>query len=329
MFHIGPYAIPSRTLLAPMAGVTDLPFRRMCRKMGAGLTTSEMLSSDTRLWESNKSRNRLAFGEEESPISVQIAGSEPLMLADAAQACVKQGAQIVDINMGCPAKKVCKKLAGSALLKDEALVADILKSVVASVNVPVTLKIRTGWDQNNKNAKRIAYIAENEGIQALAIHGRTRACKFNGHAEYDTIAEIVDTVNIPVFANGDIISAEKAKEVIDYTSAAAVMIGRAAWGQPWIFRQINEYLAGDSTPFTPTTKQKKAMVVEHIEALHAFYGEYMGVRFARKHFSWYAQQLSLPTSTTKNFNQLETSISQISAVQEVFGRLTYNEEKAA
>ncbi|VUD40355.1 putative tRNA-dihydrouridine synthase [Thalassocella blandensis] len=329
MFNIGPYAIDSRVLLAPMAGVTDLPFRSICRKMGAGLVTSEMLSSDTRLWQSDKSRNRLAVAEDIGPISIQIAGSEPQMMADAARACAEQGAQIIDINMGCPAKKVCKKLAGSALLKDEALVKNILQAVVQSVDVPVTLKIRTGWDTQNKNAIQIAKIAENEGIQALTVHGRTRACRFNGEAEYDTIAEIVDNVNIPVVANGDIKSAEKAKEVITYTSAAAVMIGRGAWGRPWIFKQVKEYLEDDTLSTQPSIKQIKTIVLEHIEALHAFYGEFMGVRIARKHFTWYVQQLSVSNSTTKNFNQLETSTSQISAVQEFFARLNYHEEKAA
>lgn len=329
MFNIGPYAIDSRVLLAPMAGVTDLPFRSICRRMGAGLATSEMLSSDTRLWDSDKSKNRLAVTNDVGIISIQIAGSEPLMLADAARTCAEYGAQIIDINMGCPAKKVCKKLAGSALLKDEVLVKEIIQAVVRSVDIPVTLKIRTGWDTQNKNAVQIAKLAENEGIQALTVHGRTRACRFNGEAEYDTIAQIVDNVNIPVVANGDIKSAEKAKEVLDYTSAAAVMIGRGAWGRPWIFKLVNEYLENNTSPTPMTIKQIKKIVLDHIEALHAFYGEFMGVRIARKHFAWYVQQLSVSNSATKNFNKLETSISQISAVQDFFARLNYHEEKAA
>lgn len=314
-----------------MAGVTDLPFRTICRQMGAGLTTSEMLSSDTRLWQSNKSKHRLATTGEKGPISIQIAGSEPEMMAQAARACQSQGAQIIDINMGCPAKKVCKKLAGSALLKDETLVSDILKAVVSNVDIPVTLKIRTGWNEQNKNAKTIAKIAEAEGIQALAVHGRTRACKFNGDAEYDTIAEIVRSVNIPVIANGDITSPEKAKRVLQHTSADAVMIGRAAWGSPWIFKQVIDEL-NNQPVVKPNIKQIKTIIVDHLKALHTFYGDYMGVRIARKHFAWYMQKLSVstvPTTTTKDFNQLETSISQISAVLDLFARLNYHEEKAA
>ncbi|MCL4160954.1 UNVERIFIED_CONTAM: hypothetical protein GTU68_029867, partial [Idotea baltica] len=225
-----------------MAGVTDLPFRQLCRRLGAGLTVSEMITADTRLWKSRKSQQRLIHRDEPSPRTVQIAGSEPEMMAEAARQNVALGAEIIDINMGCPAKKVCKRAAGSALLQDEDLVDAILKAVVSAVDIPITLKIRTGWNQENRNALNIAHIAEDAGIQALAIHGRTRACRFLGRVEYDTIASVVDAISIPVFANGDISTPQQAKQVLDYTGAAAVMIGRAAQGNPWIFNQINHYL---------------------------------------------------------------------------------------
>ena len=240
---IGPYTLPNQLILAPMAGVTDQPFRQLCRRLGAGLVVSEMLASDTRLWSSRKSLLRLPHADDPEPRSVQIVGGDPQMLAEAACANVAMGAQIIDINMGCPAKKVCNKAAGSALLQDELLVAQILERVVSAVDVPVTLKIRTGWDTQNRNGVRIAQIAEQSGIQALAVHGRTRAERFFGAAEYDTIAAIKHAVSIPVFANGDIDSPEKARQVLLHTGADALLIGRAAQGRPWIFREINHYLA--------------------------------------------------------------------------------------
>ena len=298
-----------------MAGVSDLVFRSICLAHGAGLAGSEMLSSDTRLWHTEKSRARLAqhpanahshirhanpsaehnlqdhITTPGSPVSMQIAGSDPQMMANAAAACVQHGAEIVDINMGCPAKKVCKKLAGSALLKDEKTVASILAAVVSAVDVPVTLKIRTGWDENNKNGLHIAKCAEDLGIAALTVHGRTRACRFNGNAEYDTIASIAQALTIPVIANGDICSADKAKKVLDYTGAQAVMIGRAALGNPWIFAEINQFLESGEASEPPSIQKIADQVQQHIRALHAFYGEQKGLRIARKHFSWYCNNV--------------------------------------
>lgn len=299
--------------------------------MGAGLTTSEMITSDTSLWSSDKSRQRLLKNPRAKvPNSVQIAGSDPKMMAHAARMAVEQGAQIIDINMGCPAKKVCKKLAGSALLKDEALVADILSSVVASVDVPVTLKTRTGWDSDHRNGTRIARLAESCGIQALAVHGRTRACRFNGSAEYDTIGEIVTRVSIPVIANGDIESPEKAKFVLDYTGAKAVMLGRAAFGNPWIFRQVSRYLDNQHPCAKPTEIDIQSLMEAHFKELYNFYGEYKGTRIARKHFAWYYQKHSASTSTgVKTFNQLETSQSQIDAVHSLIKRQKIYEDKVA
>lgn len=312
-----------------MAGVTDLPFRKLCRTKGAGLTTSEMLTSDTRLWESGKSANRLTHGEEESPVSVQIAGSEPSMLADAAQQAVARGAQIVDINMGCPAKKVCKKLAGSALLKDEALIANILTSVVQAVDVPVTLKTRTGWDTDNKNGPVVAKLAEDAGVAAIAIHGRTRACKFTGHAEYDTIAKIVDAVSIPVFANGDINSAKQAKAVLDHTQAAAVMIGRAAFGNPWIFEEVNRLLKGQEDAKPLTAEEVINTILTHFDGLYALYGELKGMRIARKHFAWYCQTFNVPKEHIREFNQIEQIHTQNEIVRSSFERRFNHEEKVA
>ena len=242
MFQIGPHTIDSQVILAPMAGVTDLPFRRLCKRLGAGMVVSEMITADTRLWHTRKSSYRLQKDQNDSLNVVQIAGGDPEMMAEAARVNAANGAHIIDINMGCPAKKVCNVAAGSALLKDEKKVAEILQAVVNAVDIPVTLKIRTGWDKENRNAVDIAKIAENSGIQALTIHGRTRECKFKGEVEYDTIAEVKSNIQIPVIANGDIDSPEKAKQVLDYTNADAIMIGRAAQGRPWIFREINHYL---------------------------------------------------------------------------------------
>ena len=265
-----------------MAGVTDLPFRQLCREMGAGLVVSEMVASDPTTWSTRKSRLRIQFGDEPSPRSVQIAGYDPQMMAEAAQFNVAQGAEIIDINMGCPAKKVCKRAAGSALLKDPELVEQILTAVVAAVDVPVTLKIRTGWDRQNRNATEIAKIAEQSGIQALAIHGRTKACRFVGEVEYDSIAKVVDAISIPVFANGDITSATQAETVLNKTGASAVMIGRGAQGNPWIFQQINHYLAHGELLPKPSLEQVGKVMTRHLSDLHEFYGEVGGVRISQK-----------------------------------------------
>ena len=289
--QIGPYNLSSPFVLAPMAGVTDTPFRKLCRQFGAGMTTSEMTTADTSLWQTAKSRHRLDLDLDAEPVAVQIAGSEPDQLATAARACVERGAQIIDINMGCPAKKVCKRLAGSALLRDEKLVEDILATVVTAVDVPVTLKIRTGWDAENKNGVEIARIAEQCGIQALAIHGRTRACRYRGQAEYDTIARIRETISIPVIANGDITSVEKSLEVLRLTNADGLMIGRAAQGRPWIFQELMNGLQNRSV-FTPLAKnQLRDIMLGHLEDMHRFYGESTGIRVARKHLTWYCQSL--------------------------------------
>ena len=317
-FAIGPYRIDSPVILAPMAGVTDLPFRRLCHDQGAGLVVSEMVTSDVRLWNSTKSRHRLIHDAEVSPRSVQIAGGDPHMMAEAAQQNVELGAQIIDINMGCPAKKVCNKAAGSALLKDEALVREILESVVNSVSVPVTLKIRTGWSQDQKNGLTIAKMAQDIGIQALAIHGRTRECKFQGQAEYDTIAEIKHHLTIPIFANGDIKDSETAKFVKDYTNADGIMIGRAAQGRPWIFREINHYLQTNELLAPPSLSEVRKLVINHVSTLHQFYGDYLGVRIARKHVGWYLQTLADKTQFRSLFNRIDNTQEQIDKLEEFF-----------
>jgi tRNA-dihydrouridine synthase B len=274
-----------------MAGVTDRPFRILCRKLGAGLAASEMLTSDMRLWSTSKSRRRMSHEGEPEPRVVQLAGSESQALADAARMNVDLGAQIIDLNMGCPAKKVCGKLCGSALLQNEALVAEILAAVVTAVSVPVTLKIRTGWDRNNRNGVRIARIAADAGIQALAVHGRTRADFYAGEAEYETIRNIKSAVRIPIFANGDIKSPQKAREVLDFTGADGVMLGRASHGAPWIFRSVNTYLhSGIAAPALSRTEVRD-IILGHLSSLYAFYGEDLGVRIARKHLGWYCEQL--------------------------------------
>uniref|UniRef100_UPI002FCD73DB tRNA dihydrouridine synthase DusB n=1 Tax=Marinomonas shanghaiensis TaxID=2202418 RepID=UPI002FCD73DB len=317
-FAIGPYCVDKPVILAPMAGVTDLPFRRLCHDQGAGLVVSEMVTSDVRLWNSTKSRHRLIHDAEVSPRSVQIAGGDPEMMAEAAQQNVELGAQIIDINMGCPAKKVCNKAAGSALLKDEALVREILESVVNSVSVPVTLKIRTGWSLDQKNGLAIAKMAEDIGIQALAIHGRTRECKFQGQAEYDTIAEIKHHLSIPIFANGDIKDAQSAKFVKDYTKADGIMIGRAAQGRPWIFREINHYLETNELLTPPSLSEVRQLVINHVNALHQFYGDYLGVRIARKHVGWYLQTLADNTQFRSLFNRIDNAQEQLDRLEEFF-----------
>ncbi|MDC0641257.1 tRNA dihydrouridine synthase DusB [Porticoccaceae bacterium] len=328
MFNIGPYHISRKTILAPMAGVTDLPFRQLCREMGAGLVVSEMVAADPSTWDTRKSRLRIQFGDEPAPRSVQIAGYDPQMMAEAARFNVAQGAEIIDINMGCPAKKVCKRAAGSALLQDPQLVDDILQAVVAAVDVPVTLKIRTGWDRQNRNGATIAKIAEQAGIAALAVHGRTRACRFVGEVEYDTIAEIVETVSMPVIANGDITSPQKAVAVLEHTGAAAVMIGRGAQGNPWIFNQINHYLDKGEQLAPPSIEEIGVIMARHLQALHNFYGEVGGVRISRKHIGWYSSELAGGKEFTQHFNKLESRTHQQEFLKQFFLNII-NQEQAA
>ena len=316
--RIGPYTLPNRLILAPMAGVTDRPFRQLCRRLGAGLVVSEMVTSDVRLWNSRKSSLRLLHAGDPEPRSVQIAGGDPQMMADAARKNVELGAQIIDINMGCPAKKVCNKAAGSALLRDEPLVREILDAVVGAVDVPVTLKIRTDWDRQNKNGITVAKIAEDAGIAALSVHGRTRADLYTGEAEYDTIAAIKQAISIPVFANGDIDSPQKAKAVLDATGADALLIGRAAQGRPWIFREIEHYLRTGETLPAPSLLEVERILLEHLAALHAFYGELMGTRIARKHVGWYLATLPGAREFRAQFNRLDSTDAQCAHVRAFF-----------
>lgn len=331
MFTIGTHRIPMPTVLAPMAGVTDLPFRQLCRSFGAGMTVSEMVTADTSLWHTDKSRRRLPHASEPEPRAVQIAGSDPQMLAHAARENVRLGAQIIDINMGCPAKKVCKRAAGSALLADENLVAAILEAVVSAVDVPVTLKIRTGSAPDSRNGTTIARIAEDAGIKALAVHGRTRSCKFGGHAEYDTIAAIVDAIAIPVIANGDIDTPQKARDVLAYTGAQAVMIGRAAQGKPWIFRDINQFLATGTVPPPPGMEEICCALTGHIRAIHRHYGDFMGPRIARKHVCWYLETLGPDGGNAHRlaFNSLHRCEDQLDFLDTFFNIQTNNQERAA
>lgn len=301
-----------------MAGVTDRPFRQLCKKMGAGLAVSEMVTSNSLLYGSEKTKRRANHEGEVDPISVQIAGADPKMMAEAAKHNVDNGAQIIDINMGCPAKKICNVMAGSALLKDESLVAKILKAVVDAVDVPVTLKIRTGWDQHNKNALMVANIAQDVGIQALTIHGRTRNDLYHGEAEYDTIAAVKQAVHIPIIANGDISTPEKAKFVLNYTGADAVMIGRAAQGRPWIFREIDHYLqTGEYLP-APTVDEIHHVMLRHLHDLYEFYGDLTGMRMARKHISWYTKGLTGSAAFRHNMNMLQTIPLQLQAINDFF-----------
>ena len=334
--RVGPYQLKNNLVVAPMAGVTDRPFRQLCKKMGAGMAVSEMVASNSLLWGSEKTRRRANHEGEVDPISVQIAGADPAMMAQAAQYNVDQGAQIIDINMGCPAKKVCNVMAGSALLQNEPLVKRIVEAVVRAVHVPVTLKIRTGWDRGNRNAVAVARLAEDAGIQMLEVHGRTRACAYTGDAEYDTIAAVKSAVGIPVVANGDITTPEKARHVLAYTGADAVMIGRAAQGRPWIFREIEHFLQTGARLPPPEVAEIHRVLVAHLHDLYAFYGEYTGVRMARKHISWYTKGLAGSAAFRHAMNQLQTCAEQLTAVDEFFGelasvgrRLIYVEELAA
>ncbi len=296
LMKVGNHTLSSPVLLAPMAGITDRPFRQLCRQYGAGLAFSEMVSANPQLRQSRKSRLRLDYDGEHGLRAVQLVGTEPKQLADAARFNVDLGAQIIDINMGCPAKKVCSKAAGSALLKDENLVSQILVEVTSAVEVPVTLKIRTGWDKDNRNAVNISRIAEDSGIQALTIHGRTRACAFSGEAEYETIQKVKQSVSIPVIANGDINSPQKAKRVLQITGADAIMIGRSACGRPWVFEEINRYFAINQVIKKPFLSEMWNVMLTHVRELHGFYGSKMGVRIARKHIRWYFDQLNLEQS---------------------------------
>ncbi|NNF40236.1 MAG: tRNA dihydrouridine synthase DusB [Woeseiaceae bacterium] len=316
--QIGPYTLSSPLVLAPMAGVTDAPFRRLCRHFGAGMTTSEMTTADTSLWQTAKSSRRLDLDLDAEPVAVQIAGSNPEQLATAAAACVDRGAQIIDINMGCPAKKVCKQSAGSALLRDPALVASILCTVVRAVSVPVTLKYRTGWDLQHRNAVEIATIAEDAGVQALAIHGRTRACRYAGDAEYETIAKVKQTVKIPVIANGDITTLEKSLEVLRVTDADGLMIGRAAQGRPWIFRDLQRLIdpTAENTQLEKT--ELRDIMLGHLRDLHRFYGDSTGVRVARKHLTWYCKSLSAGDAFRHQVVRVERAADQIRLTQEFF-----------
>ncbi len=289
-FFIGNIEIKTPLALAPMAGVTDRPFRQLCKDLGAGMAASEMTTSDPRMWHTQKSVKRMDHSGETDPIIVQIAGSDPEMLAHAARFNVEHGAQIIDINMGCPAKKVCNVYAGSALLQDEPLVERILRAVVAAVDVPVTLKIRTGWNRENRNGVRIAKLAQDCGIKALAVHGRTRADLYNGDAEYETIRQIKDAIAIPVLANGDLTTHQRAKEVLELTGCDALMIGRAAQGRPWVFRELAHFFATGETLASPDALEISAILLRHLENLYAFYGEQHGVRMARKHIGWYAKE---------------------------------------
>lgn len=325
MLKIGPYKIENPVILAPMAGVTDRPFRQLCLSMGAGLAVSEMVTSNSKLWNTRKSRLRMDHTGEQEPRSVQIAGSEPEQMAEAARANQERGAQIIDINMGCPAKKVCNKASGSALMKEPELVKQILEAVVAAVDIPVTLKIRTGWSPEHKNALDIARMAEGSGIQALSIHGRTRQCMYNGEAEYDTIRTVCDALGIPVIANGDITSPEKARQVFEWTGADAVMVGRAAQGRPWIFREINHYLKhGEKLPEL-TADEVHKILLSHLNALYDFYGEHQGVRIARKHVGWYLRAKPSGSGLRKQFNSLETAETQQNCIREYFQHFLEND----
>ena len=315
---IGPYTLLSPFVLAPMAGVTDAPFRRICRKFGAGMTTSEMTTADTSLWQTPKSRYRLDLDLDAEPVAVQIAGSDPEQLRTAAIACVERGAQIIDINMGCPAKKVCRKLAGSALLKDEKLVASILDSVVRAVDVPVTLKIRTGWDPEYRNAVDIAHIAEDAGVQALAVHGRTRACRYKGDAEFETIAAVKQAVSIPVIANGDITTPEKSLEVLRLTNADGLMIGRGAQGRPWIFRDLGLLLNPTAEDTQLEKIELRDIMLGHLRDLHRFYGDLTGVRVARKHLTWYCNSLANADNFRRQVVRVDSASEQIRLTKEYF-----------
>lgn len=319
--QIGQWTFPNQVFVAPMAGVTDRPFRQLCKRLGAGHAVSEMAASNPALWDSVKTSRRLDHTGEIDPITVQIAGADPEMMAQAAVYNIGKGARIIDINMGCPAKKVCKVASGSALLQHEDLVAQILDSVVKACTphgVPVTLKTRTGWNRDNRNALRVAKLAESVGIAALTLHGRTRADLYEGAAEYDTIAQVKAAINIPVIANGDIDSPQKAKAVLDYTGADAVMIGRAAMGRPWIFREVDHYLRTGQTLAPPTLVEIRDLLLHHLQDHYQFYGEFTGVRTARKHIGWYLQNVPEGHTLTARINTIDNTAEQARVVQQWF-----------
>ncbi|OOF71276.1 tRNA dihydrouridine synthase DusB [Rodentibacter caecimuris] len=324
--RIGSYQLKNRILLAPMAGITDLPFRKRCAYYGAGLTFSEMMSTNPQVWHTEKSRLRLAYQQEIGINAVQIAGSDPLEMAQAAAVNVEYGAQLIDINMGCPAKKVNRKSAGSALLQDPDLIQKILTEVVRAVDVPVTLKIRTGWNKANRNCVQIGKIAEQCGIQALTIHGRTRECLFEGRAEYDSIRAVKREISIPVIANGDITNVQQAKYVLDYTGADAVMIGRAALGRPWLFQQLDAYLEHNMTIQPPSLTEKCGQILSHIRELHDFYGEQKGYRIARKHVAWYLQGIQPNSVFRQTFNAISEAEAQLIALKDFFNLILDKEQ---
>ncbi len=327
--RIASYTLDNNLLLAPMAGVTDKPFRQLCKSYGAGMAVSEMVASNPALWNSKKSQLRLDHYAEETPRAVQIVGADPEAMANAARYNVDHGAQIIDINMGCPAKKVCNVFSGSALMQDETLAASILEHVVAAVGVPVTLKIRTGWNKQNKNAVNIARIAENSGIQMLTVHGRTRACGFKGEAEYQTIRQVKQSVAIPVIANGDITTAKKAAEVLQATAADGIMLGRATLGNPWIFNEIKHFLKTGKHLVRPANEEMRQVVLQHLNGLYELYGDYTGVRVARKHVGWYSKHLIGGDVLRSRVNKTETIEKQLHVVEDYFEALNNGEALAA
>ncbi len=327
--RLGPYTLDNNLLLAPMAGVTDKPFRQLCRMYGAGLAVSEMVASDPALWNTKKSQLRLNHYEEESPRAVQIVGADPQAMANAARHNADLGAQIIDINMGCPAKKVCNVFSGSALMQNEMLVTKILESVVDAVAIPVTLKIRTGWNKENKNAVKIARIAEESGIQMLTVHGRTRACGFKGDAEYQTIKQVKDQVSIPVIANGDITTPEKATAVLDATGADGIMLGRAALGNPWIFNEITHFQKTGVHLLRPTNDEIQQVILQHLTGLYELYGEHTGVRVARKHVGWYSRHLESGEILRSRVNKTESVERQLLVINNYFNAINNGEALAA
>ena len=327
--QIGPYKLSNNLVLAPMAGITDRPFRQLCKRMGAGMAVSEMVSSNSLLWGSEKTKRRANHEGETEPKSVQIMGADPKLMAEAARYNADNGAQIIDINMGCPAKKVCNVAAGSALLQHESLVKQILEAVVGAVNIPVTLKIRTGWDTANRNGVNIGHIAQESGIQALAVHGRTRACAYRGDAEYDTIAAIKQAIHIPVIANGDITSPEKAKFVLERTGVDGIMIGRAAQGRPWIFREIEHFLKTGEKLQEPSVMEVRDILIGHLHNLYDFYGEHTGVRMARKHISWYSKGQRNGGAFRQAVNRVDSIEEQLKMTEEFFERVQQDIQQAA
>lgn len=319
--RIGSVQLGNNLIVAPMAGVTDRPFRSLCRRLGAGLAVSEMVTADASLYGTRKTLRRLDHSGEPGPVAVQIVGTDPRRMAEAARVNVGHGAQIIDINLGCPAKKVCKVAAGSALMRDEPLVARILGSVVSAVEVPVTLKMRTGWDMSSRNAPRIAELAEQAGVAALAVHGRTRACGYRGVAEYETIRRVKQQVSIPVIANGDIDTPQKAREVLDLTGADGIMIGRAAQGRPWLFREMELFLAGAAALQPPTGRWIRDLLLEHLESLYGLYGQEHGVRIARKHIAWYSASLPGSAAFRAQVNQVDAPDGQRRLVREYFDEI--------